>query len=431
MPRVSRILGVTVLSGLLTSFLPAQTPDEVLNRTKVAATIAEQKADTEVTAAILEADTLAATSKAKAAERLRQAIATLDLSILLGNKKREELVNRLQGKIASYEGKATIVPPAVDPNSPKLKAEAKAAMEKAKLETDEVTKGLRKAATELEAGKYADGSKTINTLAAKFPNNPAVQSLRGTNLTANNLASWNCIQADYAQAWVVDQHDLASSATPIAGDIKFPNAEKWKEITKYRKDLNKIKLTPKEQGILESLNTLVTVMVKDRPFQEGLQEFSNQIKQEIHLDTKSLEDAGLDLNRKTNFSGNVSARTALRALLQPQGLTFVVKDEIIQVVTLEKAEKDMLTTRSYDISDIVDTGGQFSNAVVWGPVMSYQQTMQNAEAVTQLIKESIDPRCWKERGGFCSIVFHLPTKSLVVRASTEVHAALGGAVVGK
>ena len=54
--------------------------------------------------------------------------------------------------------------------------------------------------------------------------------------------------------------------------------------------------------------------------------------------------------------------------------------------------------------------------------------MQNAEAIVNLIKESIDPRAWKDKGGFSSIQFHLATKSIVVRASTEVHAALGGSI---
>lgn len=406
----------------------AQTPDDLHARNRDAIRIAEQKAEADVAEAIQAADRLAATSRPKAVERLKQAIVNLDLS-LIGSAKRQELVTKLQGQIAGYEGRATIVLP--KEQLAKSRAEAAAEMLKAKEETDEVTKGLREASEALELGRSAEAARIITGLSAKYPNNPAVLSLRGSSLTRTNLQAWREIQEEFAQAWVVDQQKLLAGATPIADDIKFPNAAKWKEITDRRKAVGKIKLSERENAILESLNTVVGVIIKDRPFQEALQEFSNQIKQEIHIDIKSLEDAGLDMNRKINFSGNVSARTALRALLQPQGLTFVIKDEILQVVTLEKAERDMLYTRSYDVSDIVDTGGPFSNAVQWGPNLAYQQTMQNAEAVVNLIKESIDPRCWKEKGGFCSIQFHLPTKSIVVRASTEVHAALGGAVVGK
>jgi hypothetical protein len=424
----SRLIAALIITGMTVT---AQSPDSSLQKAKAQATLADQKAESDVTAALQEAEKLAATSKPKAVERLKQALNALDLSILVGNTKRDELAKSLQSRIASYEGPARETRPALDPNAEKTKAETRAAIEKARIETDDVTKGLRKTAELMEQGRYLDATKAVNALAAKYPNNPAVIALAGKNLTSTNLANWNKLQSEYAQAWVVDQQNLAATATPIAGEIKFPSAEKWKDLTARRREASRLKLSPREEQILKSLGTVVSVMIKDRPFQEGLQEFSNQIKEEIHIDTKSLEDLGLDLNRKTTFNGNVSARTALRALLQPQGLTFVVKDEIIQVVTLEKAEREMLTTRSYDISDIIDTGGPFANAVVWGPQMSYQQMMQNAEAIQSLVKESIDPKCWKDKGGFCSIVFHLPTKSLVVRASTEVHAALGGSITGK
>ncbi len=426
--RTNRILQVAGLSVMLAGTALAQSPADLHERNRQDAAIALQKAEASVTETILAADALSATSKLKAAERLRQAVASLEFTTI-GEVKRKELMARLDAKIASLEGRATIVLPPEDAR--KVREQALAAMANAKIETDEVTKGLKKINELLEAGKATESARVVTALAAKYPDNPAVTSLRGSNLTQNNLKAWREIQDQYAEAWVADQRNIMASAIPAVQDITFPNKEKWKELTELRRNAMRIKLTEREQKLIESLNTVVTVIIKDRPFQEALQEFSNQIKQEITLDVKSLENAGLDLNSRTNFQGNVSARTALRALLQPQGLTYVVKDEIIQVVTLEKAETQMLTTRSYDVSDIVDVGGQFSNAVQWGPNLAYQQTMQNAEQIVNLIKESIDPRCWKDKGGFCSVSFHLPTKSIVVRASTEVHAALGGAVVGK
>jgi len=425
--RTNRILRAAGLSLMISSTAVAQTPEDLHARNRQALAVAGQKADADVSAAVLVAE--AAASKPKAAEQLRQVRLNLELNFSLGDVKRKELLQKLDGKIATLEGRSVIVLPPED--AVKVKGIAVAAMAQAKLETDEVNKGLKSVNDLLDAGKTPEASRVVAALAAKYPTNPAVTSLSGSNLTQSNLKAWREIQDRYADAWVMDGRNTMESAIPATQDITFPNAVKWKELTRLRRDAAKIKLTERELKIIESLNTVVFVNMKDRPFQEGLQEFSNQIKQEITLDVKSLEDAQLDLNRRVNFSGNVSARTALRALLQPQGLTYVVKDEIIQVVTLEKAERDMLTTRSYDVSDIVDVGGPFSNAVQWGPQLAYQQTMQNAEQIVNLIKETIDPRCWKDKGGFCSVVFHLPTKSVVVRASAEVHAALGGATVGK
>jgi hypothetical protein len=225
--------------------------------------------------------------------------------------------------------------------------------------------------------------------------------------------------------------DIARSGVPAVGDIQFPDAKKWNDITKRRQQ-PAIKLTPKEEKILESLNKTVGANFKDRPFEEALQELSNMMDQPLFIDKKSLEDLGLDLSRRVTFQQSVSARTALRAILQTNGLTFVVKDEMIQVLTIEKAQQT-LVSRSYYLGDLVAGNGPFGNAVLWGPVAGYQQMMQNAQLIVDAITSSVDPMAWANGPGrgACSITFNLTTMSVVVRASTEVHASLGNALSAK
>ena len=48
------------------------------------------------------------------------------------------------------------------------------------------------------------------------------------------------------------------------------------------------------------------------------------------------------------------------------------------------------------------------------------------------IQSSIDPLSWRGQGGGPgSITFHYPSMSLIVRASTEVHATLGSKLGGR
>jgi hypothetical protein len=123
----------------------------------------------------------------------------------------------------------------------------------------------------------------------------------------------------------------------------------------------------------------------------------------------------------------VSARTALRQILAAQGLTFVVKDEAIQVVTVEKA-RDMLVTRAYYLGDLAQGVGQFGG-ITAGPLLNFQNTMQNVDALIKAIQGSVDPLSWKPNGP-CSITFHFPSMSIIVRASAEVHSSLGSAFNG-
>ena len=79
----------------------------------------------------------------------------------------------------------------------------------------------------------------------------------------------------------------------------------------------------------------------------------------------------------------VSTRTVLRQVLAANGLTFVVKDQVIQVVDVEKA-RNMLTTRVYYLGDVVQGVGPFAGAAQWGPFLDHQQTMANIDAAVGL-----------------------------------------------
>jgi hypothetical protein len=111
-------------------------------------------------------------------------------------------------------------------------------------------------------------------------------------------------------------------------------------------------------------------------------------------------------------------------MLQQQGLTYIIRDNIIQVVSIEEASK-VLVTRAYDVRDLVGAGGPFNTLTVWGPYADAQQTYVNAQMLIEAIEKSVDPNCWKDTGkGAGTISFHYPTMTLIVRAPSEVHAEL-------
>ncbi|HVL14815.1 MAG TPA: hypothetical protein VM529_19750, partial [Gemmata sp.] len=217
------------------------------------------------------------------------------------------------------------------------------------------------------------------------------------------------------------------SALPIGGngDIEFPSD--WKEKTKRR--LQTIELTSAEKKIVESLNKPVTVNWNGKPLDEAIQELSDTLDQKLFLDKKSIDDLGIDLRTPFSLQANgVSAKTVLRQVLASKGLTFVVKDQVIQVMDTERA-KNTLVTRVYYLGDVVRGTGPFGQ-IQWGPFLNFQQTVANADALVKSITSSIDPLSWKEKGGPCSITFHYPSMSIIVRASAEVHASLGATLAG-
>ena len=155
------------------------------------------------------------------------------------------------------------------------------------------------------------------------------------------------------------------------------------------------------------------------------QDISNQLDLPLLIDKKSLEDLMIDLKKGVSLQAKgLSARTVLRSILGAQGLTFVVKDETIQIVTVERS-KSLLTTRVYYLGDLVKGVGPFSG-IEWGPVANLQQSQANVAAIIDAVKK-IDPLSWSgmDTGGPGSVTFHTPTMSLIVRNSAEVHYSLG------
>jgi hypothetical protein len=422
---VRTLMASALLAAVVPAPLAAQAP--VSEQAKLAQALAEQKAAGEVDTVIAEAEKTAKISTSTAIQKLEAAKLSLDLATGIGTTKREELIKKLDAKLSAYRPKDSGARPNLDPRMAEVKLSVRQKYENDLTEAQEVAVGLKKYADLKDSGRPEEARRTLGLLAAKYPRNPFLDAAGMQSYTAEQVRADANFQKRFADAMLKNHRDVIASATPAVGDIQFMNRDEWQMLRELRGKQDKIQMTEKEEQILKSLETAVSLNLQDRPFEEALQDLSNKINQELFIDKQSLKDAGLDLTRPISFKGNVSARTALRAILQSNQLTFLVKGEMIQVVTLERAERE-LSTRSYYLGDLVMGTGPFGNAIQFGPVASYQQAVQNAEQIVKAIKDSIDPRAWKDNGGACSVTFHMASLSVVVKASTEVHALMGSSL---
>jgi len=143
----------------------------------------------------------------------------------------------------------------------------------------------------------------------------------------------------------------------------------------------------------------------------------------IIVDEGSLEDAKVDYDDPVTFKGaKVNVRTALKKILGDKSLTYVIKEGCIQVMTPKKAS-EMMVIRSYPVGDLVQPDPQL--LMMYGPFFKNQMMLQNAQQLINLIQSTIEPTYWQANGGPATITFFLPTQSIVVRASAEMHYQLG------
>jgi hypothetical protein len=412
-------------AGFFPALVSAQPPrPDPLENARTAQRIADQKADSEVRKALDDADRVAKVYPDKAIQILRSAQLSIDLGGSgMSTEKRNALTASIKGRLAALQGKPAIPAGKPDPAGPAVKSKRDAIAEAYTAEAKAVREGLDQIKRDLEANQAAAANKVIANLTAKYPNHPAVIALsRKDNLkqAVEDARVYSSMASDRVRIAMLGAD---KSAIPPRGDIDFP--PDWTDKAGKRKDPNVVPLTDKEKRIIEALDKPVTIVGKDKPLEYLLQELSTTMDQPLLIDERSLKDLDIDLKRTGTLDArNVTARTALRQVLAAQGLTFVIKSETIQVVTVEKA-RDMLTTRVYYLGDVVQGVGPFGGGAAWGPFLDFQQTMANAQLIVDAIQDSVDPLSWKKRGGPATVTFHFPTMSLIVRASSEVHASLG------
>jgi hypothetical protein len=435
---MSRRLAIAVLAiGLFGTASTAQRPRPVapldpLAEAQARQKIEGQKAEAEVLAAIQTADKLYRLHKrnAQAIQVLKSAqVNTIDLSVSLSSETRKTLTGMIEAKIAQIEGRPLTAPVAEarpDPKAVATRNDRRSAYENYVAEITAVNEGIQKIAKYKQAGLNAEANREITALAHSYPNNPAVIRLQEQDTLGTRVTEARDFLDQQNKRITLAMSSVDQSSLPAKGDVEFPRNWKDKDSRKYQG----VKLSEKEKKIIEALNKPVTVNFNGKMLEEALQELSNTLDQNLFLDKKSLTELGLDLSKGVNLQANgVSARTVLRQLLGAQGLTFVVKDEVIQIVTVEKA-RDLLVTRVYYLGDLAEGVGPFGG-VAAGPLLNLQQTLQNVDVLIKSIQQSVDPLCWKANGGPCTITFHYPSMSIIVRGSAEVHGSLSATFGGR
>lgn len=427
-----RLLLAAVVAASLTPALPAQSSSSAgsadpLARQREMQQLADQKAEASVKEAIAEAAKSAKVSSIAAVERLKSAKLGLDL-IVISNGKKDELFRLIDAAIANVQNPGKMV----DSNpAAGVKADLKKVDAALKQEVADVSTGIQEVARLNAEGRTREADAKAAELAKRYPDNPAAYMLTEKGSMAEKIAMSRSLAKMQNDRVLYVLNDSIRSSMPAKGDIEFP--ADWKERTKNR--LEGEKLSPETEAIIRALDQRIPTQLQSMPFEDAVQQLSNEINQPIYLDKASLQDVpGFDLKKTVQplavpRGTPLSARTMLRALLQAQGLTFVVRENIIQVVTIEKAQT-MLTTKAYYVGDVVQAAGPFGGGAVWGPYVDYQQTEQNIKYVIEAIR-GVDPLAWRERtGGPATVTFHYPSMSLIVKAPTEVHAALNSKISG-
>src|SRR5262249_48539650 len=109
----------------------------------------------------------------------------------------------------------------------------------------------------------------------------------------------------------------------------------------------------------------------------------------------------------------------LKKVLADFQLTYIVKDEVIQVTTPARA-RETLTTRTYYIGDLIAATG-----VGVGLGSNPFQVLQQVNDLMFLIQTTIEPASWASKDGPGTMIFAPGSMSIVGKQPAEMHMRLG------
>jgi hypothetical protein len=162
-------------------------------------------------------------------------------------------------------------------------------------------------------------------------------------------------------------------------------------------------------AIFAQLKQHVTLQFVETPLFDVIEKLKALLKIEMQLDYRAMEDAGVGSDTPITFScKSLYADVALRQLLEPHNLRFVVKEEIL-IITTPEVKEATTTLRLYPVRDLIDPN------------------LLGTAAYDDLIEAMVSciaPSTWDEAGGPGTIIPVENVGALLVGQTEENHLVL-------
>jgi hypothetical protein len=237
------------------------------------------------------------------------------------------------------------------------------------------------------------------------------------NSVSGRVADAGANRAQVGDRFLGAQNQVDAAAKPPAEDYELP--ADWAEKSKRRSPERK--LTAREKALLEALKTPISVDFNSDTFSSVIEYLQKVTGQTILTDKQALDEANVTYDTPVTLRlPKVATRTVLKRMLGDLGLTYIIKEECIQITTPARA-REMMVTRAYYIGDLLGPGNVFFNQA-----MNQLQTVQAIGTIIQTVQSQIEPSSWQANSGSGTIVYDPISMSLIIKNSAEVHYMLGG-----
>jgi hypothetical protein len=182
-----------------------------------------------------------------------------------------------------------------------------------------------------------------------------------------------------------------------------------------------------ERRIEQRLFQHVDLNWKDTPLQQVIEDLHQMAQVNVVADMDALREGGVSLDMPMSLKvEDMSLKSALNILLHQARLTFVIKDEALQITTTERA-KGKLRVLTYPVADLIMPigGGDHELAPFLCrkyPELAGKRTpgMTAEEVLLRVITNTVEPDSWSEAGGKGTIQYFPLGHALVINQTQDV-----------
>jgi len=210
----------------------------------------------------------------------------------------------------------------------------------------------------MDEGRYRDAEAAGYDARDLKPRNPAITTAIHTARMTGYVRDMMAVREARHKGIVDTLFQVEKAHVPFSDEppITYPDPQVWEELTLRRKKYASIDLAKRggaEEAIFDALDDTTTLEFIETPLQDVVDYLKDLHGIEIQIDHRALEDVGIgsDTPITRNLKG-ITLRSALRLMLKEMDLTYVVRDEVLQITTPEEAESE-LTTKVYPVADLV------------------------------------------------------------------------------
>lgn len=416
-----KTLACLVVMGTLAVPLLAQEKKDLLQEAKARQVVKAQEFEQRITEMQGEAARIGKAKPGEAADLLRSALNQLEEDQLLSEEKRAKMIRITRALLRDFQADVRDRNNGVFNPLPRERSDARVSeIDRQRADVDFLTRQQNQARAAQASGNSFEAARIYNEMAKRFPDNPGVQGGRAINSLGTSVAAGQDIKNRRAESMLMVVRGIEKATLVPAGDVDFPSD--WAEKSKRRSSKNN--LTEKEKMILKALETPIPAEFNGATLQEVISLLEKTTGIPIVLDRAGLNELGVSYDSQVNCNiKRATLRSVLKKVLGDLNLAYIIKDEAIQVVSIDKA-RTTLTTRSYYVGDLVGLNG---GAGFFGPFTPRLQAVTQLQEIMVLITQSIDPESWavNNSGGLGSIAFNPISFTFVVRQTAEMHLRMG------